>query len=103
MSMQEQSEIEFETPDGVSELYRGGTVVGIPSDHFGGALLFSSLFAASLSWVVGLAFGFGLMSMLYFIHQDDKQALDIWKDRLRSRWGAWRIRRGVTKVIFLDE
>jgi len=83
MPIQDQSESDFETPDGVGELYRGGTVLGIPSDHFGGALLFSSLFAASLSWVVGLVFGFGLMSMLYFIHQDDKQAL--------------------TKVIFLDD
>ena len=103
MPIQDQFETEFETPDGVNELYRGGSVMGIPSDHFGGALLFSSLFAASLSWVVGLVFGFGLMSMLYFIHQDDKQALDIWRDRLRSRWGAWRLQRGITKVIFLDE
>lgn len=103
MSIQDQSETELDAPDSVGELYRGGTVLGIPSDHFGGALLFSALFAASLSWVVGIAFGFGLMSMLYFIHQDDKQALDVWRDRLRSRWNAWRLRRGVTKVFFLDD
>lgn len=88
-----------QTKGSVHELYDGGMVVGLPTEHASGFAMFSVLAGLGLHWITGVLLFTISMTSLYIIHQDDPRALSVWLKRMRMRWQAWRIGRKAVVVV----